>query len=548
MIRLKIQILFILSILCCNSLVSAAVYYVSPAGNDKNPGTIDLPWRTITKANQELQPGDTVYLRHGRYQQTIIPLRSGRENAYITYSGYGNEIAVIHSRPTGANLSGKSYISIQKLHFENCNYFIRSYPDGFDFCIIKECVMTKQTGWCGIEIGDGSSFNKILNNFVDSAGIEGDCIHIGSDDFGEKSGAHHNLVADNECFAAMHGGICCAGDKTTFNIIRNNYIHDIGDNAIATGAFARWTIIEGNKIYNPGTDRDGASAMQIRSENNIIRYNLMYRDVNQDIDNGAAALFLQSTDDLPYVRNNYIYHNVIYHFDQQNSHWHGIQLAALNTDVQFGPNFFKNNIIYKNGISHKNGFQIAYTRVVSSIPIDVFDGNLICAEKPGDPVIYFFEFERQESTLLQSSEQYPSLFLAHNINASPLFIDEEKYDFRLHLDSPCIDSGVFLTSTTSSGSGTRIAVKDASYFSDGWGIVTGDVIKFNSGKTASIINIDYASNMITIDKELSWQKDERVSLYFNGKAPDIGAHESDVARDGDALAPIPPQNVRVIFP
>ncbi|MDZ7263006.1 MAG: right-handed parallel beta-helix repeat-containing protein [candidate division KSB1 bacterium] len=528
------------------SSLLATDYYISPNGSDENPGTIDRPWQTIGKANQELQAGDTVYLREGRYSQTIRPVNSGLPDATITISGYANEVAIIHSRPTGADLSGKSYIIIQRLHFENCNYFIRSIPDGFDFCIIKECIMRNQTGWCGIEIGDGCQHNQILNNVIDSGGVEGDCIHIGSDDFGEQVGAQYNLVANNECSGAMHGGICCAGDRTQFNLIRQNYVHDIGDNGIATGAGVRWTLIEGNRIFNPGIDSDGASAMQIRSENCIIRHNIMYRDFDLDIENGAAALLLQSTDELPDVRNNKIFHNTIYRFDQQRTHWHGIQLSVLNTEIPFGPNIFKNNIIYKNGVGNENGFQIAYTRAVTTPPLDIFAGNLICRQQSNEPVIYLFEFDRRRLTLTDAIQQYPNNFRASNIDAPPLFIDEAMFDFRLQQNSPGIDAGVFLTRTIGDGQGNQVTVEDAAYFCDGWGVIEGDTIRVGSNHAVKILEIDYPNNRLTVERSISWQAGDPVSLNYAGKAPDIGAFEMNGSRD--RLAPLPPQNVKVMSP
>lgn len=538
-----IRIIFlILTMLNFNSVI-AKEFFISPGGDDNNPGTVRLPWKTINKANQLLQPGDIVYLRQGRYQETIAPINDGTQQAPIVYSGYGHEVAVIHSRPNGAYMSGRSYIIIEKLHFENCNYFIRSYPDGFDHCIIRECIMNRQTGWCGIEIGDGSSFNKILNNYIASAGIEGDCIHIGKDEIGEQFGAQYNLVANNECFGALHGGICCAGDKTQFNIIRNNYVHDIGDNAIATGAFAQWTLIEGNRIYNPGTDYDGASAMQIRSENTIIRFNIMYRDSDQDIENGAAALVLQSTRELPFVRYNKIYHNVIYNFGQENTQWHGVQLADFNAEIQFGPNIFKNNIIYKNGRSKEIGYQVAYTRSTTTPPVDRFEGNLIRQEKADETVIYFFEYNRAKLTLQQAIQQYPTIFLASNIDASPLFIAEQDYDFRLQETSPCIDAGSFLTRTTSAGSGDIIPVADAGYFCDGWRVAEADLIKIGQRPPVQIVAVDYFRHLITINKSIDWQPGEPVSLSYDGAAPDIGAFE--YCQPGDAHAPHPPQNIKL---
>ena len=60
----------IFAALCC--LLSAlhtpaAVSYVSPSGNDLNPGAIEAPFATLGRALEGIGAGDTVYLRGGTY-------------------------------------------------------------------------------------------------------------------------------------------------------------------------------------------------------------------------------------------------------------------------------------------------------------------------------------------------------------------------------------------------------------------------------------------------------------------------------------------------
>lgn len=50
----------------------ALVLYVSPDGDDANPGTKALPWRTIRHAVNQLQGGETVYLGHGTYVEYFV--------------------------------------------------------------------------------------------------------------------------------------------------------------------------------------------------------------------------------------------------------------------------------------------------------------------------------------------------------------------------------------------------------------------------------------------------------------------------------------------
>ena len=50
------------SVFCCFSalLLAGAEIYVSPAGNNKNPGTAKAPLATITQAALKAKPGDIV--------------------------------------------------------------------------------------------------------------------------------------------------------------------------------------------------------------------------------------------------------------------------------------------------------------------------------------------------------------------------------------------------------------------------------------------------------------------------------------------------------
>lgn len=81
-------------------------FYVSPKGNDGNPGTEALPFKTIQKAQEEVRKindnmiGDiVVYLRAGTYyvDSTIVMNESdsGTNGFYITYKSYPGEKAEI---------------------------------------------------------------------------------------------------------------------------------------------------------------------------------------------------------------------------------------------------------------------------------------------------------------------------------------------------------------------------------------------------------------------------------------------------------------------
>jgi len=77
------------------SRVLLSTYYVDNHGNDTNAGGIDFPFRSIQRAADVAQPGDTVFIRGGTYRETVTPARSGTKAAPITYRAYGNESVTV---------------------------------------------------------------------------------------------------------------------------------------------------------------------------------------------------------------------------------------------------------------------------------------------------------------------------------------------------------------------------------------------------------------------------------------------------------------------
>ena len=144
----------------------------------------------------------------------------------------------------------------------------------------------------------------------------------------------------------------------------------------------------------------------------------------------------------------------------------------------------------------------------------------------------------------QMDKAYPRTFM-DNVQKDPLVEDVGKRDFHLRDGSPMIDAGAFLTTAVGAGTGaSELAVKDAGYFYDGFGIEgeKGDLIQLaGSAATARILKIDYARHVLTLDKPLSWKRGQGVSLAYVGKAPDIGALERGA---GGEIGPKVPKSPR----
>jgi hypothetical protein len=100
--------------LISSSLSSAQPYFISPAGDDANPGTLDKPFATLQRAQQAVrQKRGDVFLRGGTYYLSA-PLvftaqDSGAKDAPVVFQNYGGEKAVISGGSRLAHLDWQPF-------------------------------------------------------------------------------------------------------------------------------------------------------------------------------------------------------------------------------------------------------------------------------------------------------------------------------------------------------------------------------------------------------------------------------------------------------
>jgi hypothetical protein len=107
----------------------AATYYVSPTGSDSSSGSATTPFKTIQKAANIVNPGDTVIVRNGTYTDTnsdrIVSLRRrGTPSAWITFKAENKWGAVLDGQNVagyGWHSKGKGigYIRIEDFEIKN---------------------------------------------------------------------------------------------------------------------------------------------------------------------------------------------------------------------------------------------------------------------------------------------------------------------------------------------------------------------------------------------------------------------------------------------
>ena len=77
------------------------IYHVAKNGSDKNRGTAEAPFLTISHAASVLEECDTVVVHEGVYRETVVPARGARsENYRITYEAAKGEKVIV----TGAEV------------------------------------------------------------------------------------------------------------------------------------------------------------------------------------------------------------------------------------------------------------------------------------------------------------------------------------------------------------------------------------------------------------------------------------------------------------
>jgi hypothetical protein len=106
------------------SSFAGPTYYVSPSGNDANPGTAAAPWRTVSKAAGTVTAGATVIVKAGTYYESLVPARSGTAGNLITFKSETAGGAILdgqNSKSQGVNLlsTPASYIRVDGFEIRN---------------------------------------------------------------------------------------------------------------------------------------------------------------------------------------------------------------------------------------------------------------------------------------------------------------------------------------------------------------------------------------------------------------------------------------------
>ena len=138
---------------------SGVTYYVSISGTDSNAGTLSAPWRTIQHAANSVNPGDTVEVEGGTYNEIVTMKSSGNATiGYITFTNYPGQSPILDG--TGLSVASGQQIGLFSLE-GTFSYII---IQGFE---IRNFTSSKKNAVpVGIDFEGAGSNIEILNNHI----------------------------------------------------------------------------------------------------------------------------------------------------------------------------------------------------------------------------------------------------------------------------------------------------------------------------------------------------------------------------------------------
>lgn len=444
------------------------VFYVSPSGDDANPGTQDAPWRTVNHAARTLTAGQTVYIKGGTYNLTeaIQVAHSGREDAWITfaiYPGYPGEQVVLDASnvrlPPAGNqppyptdlgaflIRDVSYIRVHGIRVR------RSYNAGFNIrdshhVEITNCA-TDTTFGPGISVwdtdADGLSTHHILiaNNRVTHANTW-DMLPPGMSRQGEPpheaisiAGATHFEVAYNLIHDTDKEGIDIK-EVSKHGTVHHNVVRNADRQGIYVdawfGAIEDIEIYENVMVGNRGAGfiisvENGESVSDVRFHHNLIYNNL------------GSGIFFSRWGDGP-RSNIQIYNNTIYH-----NGWGTPDSGKDYFWLTGGLYLFSNNLsdidIRNNIFADNRGFEIG----VSDHWLAYADDIATALEMRNIQISYNLFHDTNAVTYpirVGWEGNYADVFSyrgKYAIEGDPLFINPATGDFHLAERSPAVDRG-----------------------------------------------------------------------------------------------------------
>jgi parallel beta-helix repeat protein len=442
-------------------------YYVSPTGNDSNPGTESLPWKTLAKAASMATANTTVFIKQGIYRERLVPGNSGTADGPITFTSYPGDsvtitsvgmspptgwwagliwiqglsyikisgLRVLNSPNTGIDLGNCSYITIEK------NYVDSTYSPGIKaYASDHVAVDGNEVVHCAAREEESISISatnifEIKNNRVH---------HSLKEAIDAKVGSSNGIVTKNEVFNSTTGIYIDAWDSYEFNIdVFDNISHDNNLGIAVTSE--NGGSIEGIRVHHNIAYHNGQRGFivagwgigQTHPLKNIRVYG------NESYENGFGIEiggYTGTTMDSIDIYNNLIYRNKgagvrITRYDGPSGDYAMQNVSIINNTI-YG------NGTVGNGWDADNGGMNIFNVNPENLLIrnNILSNNTVCTIFVSPEVLT--GSLTIDCNFFDGFRNYPYETAGTNpVYGSPLFIDTLKNDYHLRADSPCIDIG-----------------------------------------------------------------------------------------------------------
>lgn len=485
----------------------AAQYYLSPEGDDAAAGAREAPWRSLEKASEAAQAGDTITLLPGRYEGRLRPVNSGTAQAPIVFRAEPRMGATLTGLEGGRaiELHDLQHVRLEGLHVQ---------PDrtGVGWLTVRDCAHIAVED-CRMEDSTGGLAAHIENSR--DIRVRHSVFHrqTGGINMFRVSGVTRLLFEGNVISRAAHSPLQFYPPNTNrYLVLRGNVFHAAWGRSFEF-FHDRDVLFEHNIITHAlNSGWSGSSHAKLGFTRGIFRFNRVFRNV-------GGAIHMYTWRDGGALDTMRLYNNV---FDD-NAHY-GIAVSSAHQDVR--------NVVFTNNVFSRNDPHGTWRQLsmAGGAPEQVrVLGNAFSGRAPGTPVVRDYggdwslaELEG-EAIRAEHGPRYEG-----NMELEPGFADADRYNHALREDSPLRDAGRFLTAARGAGQGAVLAVEDAAYFYDGFGIEgeQADLVAVGApDRQARVVEVDHAANTLRLDRELRWQDGDPVSLPWSGAAPDIGVYE-----------------------
>ena len=494
----------------------AAEYFLSPAGNDSNPGTRARPWKSLDKANSSLKAGDVATFLPGDYAGVLCPQHHGQPDRPMTYrSEHPRGARLVGGNPV-IQLDGRHDLVLDGFSVEPLNgvYLSANKCEGL---VIRNCHF------------EGSRGSYVAARFVECRNVFlRDNIFTRHLAMGNGAVLQGNMIQTNHCdrFVLEGNTIGKAGHspahlrECTNLVVRRNLFCAKWGRGFET--FNAKPMLFEENVITEEVDSGGSadSRGKVLCMDGIFRRNLVIR--NYDAALASNSYIYRNGMPAWVLKNSRLYHNTLYH----NHSYTWIITSHLDDLTNVSDNIWKNNIFHDND-PLGDFLALRIGRVGEG---NRFVRNAFFGDRAGRRLIERWNKDQgnRRFTLTQAEQELGSLF-ERNLEVDPQFLDTDTDDYRLTPGSPCVDAGEYLTVTTRASEGRVLPVEDTRWFYDGFGIdgEQGDLIFVGPQRhEARVVGVDREQNVLTLDRDVSCRAGEPVTLPYAGRAPDLGAMES----------------------